>query len=552
MATNSGWRLLWLCLTLGLLPGLSHQASIAESDYYTAGVVEFRQSVLSTSPWSDNLAGYLEIIQSANASETDIIVFPELTINSMGPQTFVPDPKEQIAPCLNDPSALYYAEFLVSLSCAARNVSKYLVINVSEKKLCTDTPEDPRPCAYDGLNIHNTNVVFDRQGVVISRYRKVHLYGENRNTTYEPELETFETDFGVTFGTFTCFDILFYTPAHQLILEQGITDFIYTTMWFSQLPFLTAVQTQQAWAYANNVNMLAAGASFPLVGSSGSGIYHGREGALTSVMVQGTGERSIHVAQVPKYTVRRPIRQRRQRRALGTTREAISSSNFTMKRDYLENYQSELLPIAENQSGNLTKDICYGTFCCHFDIEWRPLEGGSGRSASYRLGAYDGWRNEQNVDANYIRNCGLFACTGPTLEECGGLPSSEKLEEQGLRVAFTRLEIGVTYPESSEFLLMPNTVLDDLLPLEPSRFEWSQEQPSEDSYQYDVRFGLRDSVEVSNLLTFAIYGNYYDDKCTFGVGSEEQQVACGYKNGSSRLVLFGAGLLMPLLLLLRG
>ncbi|XP_034670342.1 vanin-like protein 1 [Drosophila subobscura] len=558
MATNSGWRRslwlgLWLCLTLGLLPGLSHQASIAERDYYTAGVVEFRHTVLSTSAWSDNLAGYLEILQSTNASETDIIVFPELTINGMGPQTFVPEPKDQIAPCLTDPNAVYYAEFLVALSCAARNVSKYVVINVAEKKLCTDTPEDTRPCAADGFNIHNTNVVFDRQGVVVSRYRKVHLYGENRNTTYEPELETFETDFGVTFGHFICFDILFYTPAHQLILEHGITDFVYPTMWFSQLPFLTGVQTQQAWAYANDVNMLAAGASRPAVGSSGSGIYHGREGALTSVMVQGTGERSIHVAQVPKYAARQPVRQRRQRRAVSSPREAISSSNFFMKRDYLENYQTQLLTILGNQTGSLTSNICYGKFCCHFDMEWSPLEGGGGvGAANYRLAVYDGWRNEQTVDANYIRNCGLFACSGPTLEECGGLPSAEKLEEQGPRAAFNRLEIGVTYPESSEFLLMPSSVLDNLLPLKPSQFEWSQEKPSEESYQHEVRFALRDPVEISSVLTFAIYGNYYDEKCTFGVGSEEQQVACGYRNGSSRLVLFGAGLLLPLLLLLRG
>ncbi|XP_022215047.1 LOW QUALITY PROTEIN: vanin-like protein 1 [Drosophila obscura] len=549
MATNSGWRLLWLCLTLGLLPGLSHQASIAENDYYTAGVVEFRHTVLSTSAWSDNLAGYLEIVQSANASETDIIVFPELTLNSLGPQTFVPEPKDQIAPCLADPSATHYAEFLVALSCAARNASKYLVINVSEQKLCTDTPEDPRPCAANGLNIHNTNVVFDRQGVVISRYRKVHLYGENRNSTYQPELETFETDFGVTFGHFICFDILFYTPAHQLILEQGITDFVYPSMWFSQLPFLTGVQTQLAWAYANDVNMLAAGASRPLVGSSGSGIYHGREGALTSVMVQGTGERSLHVAQVPKYPARRATRRRRQRRDLSGAREAISSSSFTMKRDYLENYQSELLSIVANQSGSLTRDICHEKFCCHFDMEWRPVEGGGGGTANYRLGAYDGWRNEASVDANYIRNCGLFACSGPTIEECGGLLPAE---QQGPVSAFTRLEIGATYPESSEFLLMPSTVLDSLLPLQPSQFEWSQQKPSENSYQHEVRFALRDSAEAGKLLTFAIYGNYYDETCTFGVGSEEQQVACGYKNGSTRLVLFAAGLLLPLLLLLRG
>lgn len=46
----------------------------------------------------------------------------------------------------------------------------------------------------------------------------------------------------------------------------------------------TAVQIQQSWAYKNNVNLLAAGRNLPSVGSTGSGIYHGRFGPLTAVM----------------------------------------------------------------------------------------------------------------------------------------------------------------------------------------------------------------------------------------------------------------------------
>jgi len=180
--------------------------------------VEFKQSILSLSAWSDSLAGYVEIINSENASATDIIVFPESTLNSAGSTTFVPNPEDQINPCLSDPNATYYEEFLVTLSCAARNASKYIVINLTEKQKCEDIPEDTRPCASNGLNVFNTNVVFDRQGVVVSRYRKVHLYGEAKNSTFLPELITFETDFGVTFGHFICFDTILYDRhLYQLI-----------------------------------------------------------------------------------------------------------------------------------------------------------------------------------------------------------------------------------------------------------------------------------------------------------------------------------------------
>lgn len=216
------------------LPCFVFQAAIDNVEYYTAGVVEFRTAL----NWSDNLAAYVEIIGSANASETDIIVFPEATLAALTTPSFAPAPEQLVAPCLSDPQAEYYAQYIVAISCAARNASKYVVINFSERQLCTDTPEDPRPCASNGYNVFNTNLVFDRKGVVISRYRKVNLYGEPRNTTYQPEYITFETDFNVTFGHFICFDILFYTPVQDLV-EQGVRDFVYPTMWFSQMPFLT-------------------------------------------------------------------------------------------------------------------------------------------------------------------------------------------------------------------------------------------------------------------------------------------------------------------------
>ncbi|XP_020805595.1 vanin-like protein 1 [Drosophila serrata] len=529
-------RLLLLCLIQGLIFSTSYCASL---DYYTAGVVEFRQSILGLDAWSENLEAYVEIINSENASATDIIVFPESTLNALGSTTFVPNPEDNINPCLN---GSHYEEFLVTLSCAARNVSKYIVINLTEKQKCEDTPDDPRPCASNGLNIFNTNVVFDRQGVVVSRYRKVHLYAESKNLTYLPELVTFETDFGVTFGQFICFDILFYTPAHQLIVEQGITDFVYPTMWFSQLPFLTAVQIQQGWAYAQNVNLLAAGASRPSVGSTGSGIFHGRQGTLTSVMKHDIGERAIYVAQVPKIT-------RRSRRALQDTRQLPASTDFYMMRDALEIYETQLLQLDVGSNGSSTGHICQDSFCCNYDLVWRPQEGPVAQNAkyySYRVGVYDGVRKDQNVDSNYIRNCGLFACLGERIEECGLLPE-EGVSPQS-PVIFTRLAIKVTYPESRHFLLIPDTLLDNLMPLEPNQFEWSQ--TTKESYQHEVHFALAESHELGNLLTFAVYGNYYDNDCTFGMGTEAEQLACGYKGNSSPLRSLGPWLIaMPLILL---
>lgn len=202
--------------------------------------MEFRSSALLTADkrLDDNLNGYLEIIASKEAENLDIMVFPEGTLNSNSNPTFVPDPSKQLEiPC--DAAEGIYHNFLMQISCAARKYAKYVVINLTEQELCSAVPEDTRPCASSGLNIYNTNVVFDRSGAVVSRYRKVHLYGENKNSTLVPEFGWFDTDFGVRFGHFVCFDILFYSPAQEMVDSYGIKDFIFTTMWFSQLPFLT-------------------------------------------------------------------------------------------------------------------------------------------------------------------------------------------------------------------------------------------------------------------------------------------------------------------------
>lgn len=60
------------------------------------------------------------------------------------------------------------------ISCMAKNIAKYVVINISEKTDCNESIQesfnDTRPCSSLGITRYNTNVVFDRNGTVISRY----------------------------------------------------------------------------------------------------------------------------------------------------------------------------------------------------------------------------------------------------------------------------------------------------------------------------------------------------------------------------------------------
>jgi predicted amidohydrolase len=66
------------------------------------------------------------------------------------------------------------------------------------------------------------------------------LFGEpGFSTTADAEISILDTDFGVQFGMFICFDIMFEKPAVQLVKEWEVTDIVYPTAWFSELPFLT-------------------------------------------------------------------------------------------------------------------------------------------------------------------------------------------------------------------------------------------------------------------------------------------------------------------------
>ena len=181
-----------------------------------------------------------------------MIIFPE------GSLRVVPETSVEMATGDNPfNDSKEYPDYMKTLSSMAVNFSTYLVTNIVEKVKCDDaSSSDSENCKNTGYYYYNTDVVFDRNGTIISRfvylirrtnnlfvdfsYHKYNLFGEYAvDRPDEPQIETFETDFGVKFGIFTCFDILFKSPA-QPVLNENI-DIIYPTNWRSELPFLTGL-----------------------------------------------------------------------------------------------------------------------------------------------------------------------------------------------------------------------------------------------------------------------------------------------------------------------
>nr|XP_013100686.1 unnamed protein product [Stomoxys calcitrans] len=478
---------------------VSHVGATADSEYYTAGVVEFRPSIsgmTSAELLADHLKAYLQIIESTEAQDTDILVFPEGTLNNPFHLTYVPSEKDQIVPCLANGTDTPYSDFFVTLSCAARRVQKYLVINLTEKENCTTVPLDVRPCASNGLNIYNTNVVFDRDGKVVSRYRKVNVYVENKNTTLEPEYAIFDTDFGVRFGHFICFDILFYTPAEELVTRFGVKDFIFTSLFYSELPFLTATQLQQGWAWGNNVSLLAAGASFPQSGITGTGIYVGDSGSPISVMVKdGIGERRLYKAQVPKNG-RKAIKLQNQMENVARSRNL---SGLRLMRDpQIENYNSILLDL--KNLDNYHQQLCQGDLCCSFHINGDLLSDNTNETYRYRLGVFDGRRSYEKEQYSDIKVCGIYTCAGEDIQSCG--VAKDEFQSSFL---FKNIQIKGNFAKNQQLLITPSTIDDDLKPLNKEYVQWSCKN---EGSSFEVEMDL--AKPHNSIMTFAIYGHYYE------------------------------------------
>lgn len=167
-----------------------------------------------------------------NLEDVDIAAFPESTLNTRETSVFIPEISAKVIPCDND--SYKNEDLLKRLSCSAKKSKLYLVINLTEKSKCPDSQmianKDDRKCREDGLSIYNANIVFDRSGRVISHYRKFNLF-ENVDKPKYPEAVKFDTDFGVTFGHFICFDLMFKEPALKLVRDLNVTDIIFPNMW---------------------------------------------------------------------------------------------------------------------------------------------------------------------------------------------------------------------------------------------------------------------------------------------------------------------------------
>lgn len=270
----------------------SEQTAGTERNSYRAAIVEHnridRADIRDTI--KVNLALFEQAAKIAANEGAEIIVFPEDGLlhglrDTLEPVVQeIPDPG-LLKSGLNNPCQRqdFYESFILkNLSCLARENNLYVVANFGTKYVCEPGSQidESRTCPVTGALVLNTDVILDNRGNYLKRYYKVNMFLEVFDKSPSPDIVYLDTPFG-RFGIFTCFDVLFKTPAINLIEDKKVDTILFPTWWFDEVPLLTAVHVQDAWSAANDVNILAANINRLRSGSVGSGIFSGNNSIYT-------------------------------------------------------------------------------------------------------------------------------------------------------------------------------------------------------------------------------------------------------------------------------
>ena len=190
-----------------------------------------------------NLYIYERMVRAAAENGAQIIIFPEFglvpvkdddrvaigTIAEIIPDPDLdPDPDadhSSTTPCGN--IAFTDRIILTRSSCVAQMYKILVMVNMVDWIDC-DTSSDPS-CPSDDHYQITTDVLFDESGRIVAKYHKSHewpglipLYDQPAT----PSRVTYTSSFGVEFGLFICFDIMFPDPPVALV-DKGIKHFLY-------------------------------------------------------------------------------------------------------------------------------------------------------------------------------------------------------------------------------------------------------------------------------------------------------------------------------------
>ncbi|XP_071533053.1 pantetheinase-like [Panulirus ornatus] len=479
-----------------------------------------------------------EVATQAKAQGADILVIPEyglqgLDMHDDNPEEifsfmqYVPDPELGDIPCVMgvDPD---HAEGLKILSCAALENKMYLVVDLPEASPCRPDTAANIPfrnamdtvhnCPSNGYIYYNTQVVFDRSGAVIARYRKKNLFLEPPFTpgTESDDTAIFTTDFGVTFTLQVCLDIAYQHPGLYNVKTHGIKDVAMSTAWVDILPFLAAPSVQNGWSRELGVNLLVAGHHLPEKSKLGSGIFRGFSDLEHTYVYDPESGSKMIVSEVETIAFADRLDHPPQRSSDGIPPkldakilDVRSGSHDRSDRprrqhlffhDDLSNYTQVLL--SHDDSGGVQH-----AEACHQDGLCCTLSYTPSASLNYSLLAYSGTVVGNIVSHTiYIQACTVVWCRTDDINSCG-------------RVDYGSLD----GDEFGPFTISGNFSTDYVY---ATLFTHSMTIADNDqlSLAADGRFRTMQTEEpTSRLLTGALFGRWYEHDRKFPHRQEARQ-----------------------------
>ena len=284
-----------------------------------------------------------------------------------------------------------------------------------------------------------------------ARYHKIHLLSFER--TYfdiprQTKVATFLTSFGVRFGVFTCFDLLFYDPA--IVLGESVRDIVFPTAWLDGLPTLISVGIQQGWSRALSVNFLAANQHFPQYRMTGSGIYS-RGDALEYIHDMQTSEGYLLVARLPNLDLPKD-----------TLQETITESNLDQSSDetFTSQVRDDPYTFVKLSGAHGTVSVCTPGLCCQANYS-TVSESPFGKEM-FAFGAFNG--HHKYPGGYYIQACILLKCASMEKDSCGSLTTTSS-------TIFKSFAIEGNF--SNETYVYPEVILSDLQIISGKETEYS-------------------------------------------------------------------------------
>lgn len=459
-------------LLVGLLcagTGLAFKAAVYEHVQQQGGQHDDRAKIVVA-----NLEIYRNVTKNASRENADIIVFPEdgilygLKDREEVSKWAENVPEPGVLPCLDENVT---TPLLANLSCMARESRIYLVANIIDKKPCNASDHG---CPRDKIKYLNTNVAFSRNGTLVSRYHKNHLFIEPLMSPADPfEFAVFHTDFDVHVGMFICFDVLF-NESSRLVREHNITLAVMSSWWFDEMPILYSVAVQQAWSVHNGIPLLASGIQRPDSGSLGSGIYAGARGPL-NYTYSPDGKGKLLMADLTAETPKNP-------RYHG---DVVEPKKRTLKELDVRDHAAQELSAPSGLSR-----VCLGDFCCTLSYEAPALH-----DKFVLLAKHGVDRIADYMDLG-IEQCILAVCESTNNTVCTSFPTKSSTK-------FSRLQLTGEFTTPAIFPVLASNELA-LTAKDKWRFETTPTNVGHLTLNQEQGHG-----EEEAILQAALYGRVY-------------------------------------------